>query len=511
MLSLIKNYFFPASATFTKEEVTKFIYMFVIIFLIAFNYNTLRPLKDTLIITAYKSGAEAIPFITFWLILPAAIFMSIAFTKLSHKYGTEKVFYLMITFFISFFTIFILVLYPLRDILHPNNFADYLETILPSGFKGLIAIIRNWTITSFYVISELWGTIILNVLFWGFANDVSTIVQAKKFYSILGIGANISGIFSGILLIKLSNKHFNPSIHFGQTAWDQSLLFIIMISVFIGILIMFLYRKLNTKIEFKKQFITPEQKNIKFSFKKNFHYILKSKYLIYIALLVISYNLVVNLVEVLWKNQTHLLYPNPNDFNAYMGIVNTCLSILATVIAIIATGFLKKFSWTTNALITPIIIAITGICFFSCFLLNNVGISTVSKIFHTTPLILCIFFGSMQNCISRSLKYSLFDATKEMSFIPLSYECKLKGKSIIDGVMSRLGKSVSSLTYQILLICFSTLSAITPLIAIIFIVIIMIWISSVKSLGKQFNDLEKKEENLILQAQKKQLSINQTS
>ena len=48
--------------------------------------------------------------------------------------------------------------------------------------------------------------------------------------------------------------------------------------------------------------------------------------------------------------------------------------------------------------------------------------------------------------LSRGAKYSVFDATKEMSFVPLAPESKIKGKAAIDGVaVARLGKSSGSL------------------------------------------------------------------
>lgn len=42
-------------------------------FCILFNYTILRDTKDVLMITAYKSGAEVIPFIKTYCNLPAAI------------------------------------------------------------------------------------------------------------------------------------------------------------------------------------------------------------------------------------------------------------------------------------------------------------------------------------------------------------------------------------------------------------------------------------------------------
>ncbi len=127
-------------------------------FLIAFNYNLLRTFKDSMVVTARNSGAEAIPFIKVWAILPGALLLTYLFTRLANRFSREKVFYIMMFLFLGFFFLFTFVLYPLRDTLHPHAFADQMQDLLPSGFKGLIAIFRNWTFTLFYMMCELWGT-----------------------------------------------------------------------------------------------------------------------------------------------------------------------------------------------------------------------------------------------------------------------------------------------------------------------------------------------------------------
>jgi AAA family ATP:ADP antiporter len=76
-----------------------------------------------------------------------------------------------------------------------------------------------------------------------------------------------------------------------------------------------------------------------------------------------------------------------------------------------------------------------------------------------------------------------------MAFIPLDHESKLKGKAAIDGVGSRLGKSGGSLIHQGLLMVFATVSSSAPYVAIILMVVIGLWIISVRSLGHQFSSL----------------------
>jgi ATP:ADP antiporter, AAA family len=500
-LSKIKTFLWPIN----KGEYRKFIPMFFIFFCISFVYNILRTTKDTLILTS--SGAETIPFIKLWIMLPSAVLITYFFTRLSKKYSRDKVFYTLVFFFLSFFVLFLLVLYPAKDFLHPTAFCQKIEKMLPLGLHGLISIFRNWTFSLFYVMSELWGTVILSVLFWGFANEVTTINEAKRFYALFGVGANIATILSGRTVMLLSTNVFHSSVPYGSNAWDQSIFFMISCILVIGVVMTVIFYFLNKKLPVEEKVVEKKSKE-KTSLLENFSYLAKSKYLIFMALIVLCYNITINLVEVLWKNQLKQLYPNACDLNNYLGEVMILLGILSTFIAFFVSGnFLRKFSWTFNALLPPIVVFVAGLLFFSFFLLGSTSLNIVSTFFGTTPLILSVLFGSMHNCLTRASKFTLFDATKEIAFIPLSKESRVKGKAAIDGVGSRIGKSGGSFIHQGLLVFFSTLTAAAPIIAFIFIGIMIVWIFAVKGLGKQFKSLTESQEASALESAKEKLSM----
>jgi len=166
------------------------------------------------------------------------------------------------------------------------------------------------------------------------------------------------------------------------------------------------------------------------------------------------------------------------------------MAIVASLAGILTTSkIIQRFSWTTSALIPTAIVAVTGTSFFYLLFYPDQLTSWISNYSHLSPLFLCVTFGSIQNCLSRASKYTIFDATKEISFIPLSSESKLKGKAAIDGVGSRLGKSGGSVIHQGLILIVSSVSASIPYVAAIFLVIILIWALAVISLGKQFDQL----------------------
>ena len=141
-------------------------------FCILFNYTILRDTKDVLVVTAKGSSAEIIPFLKTWVNLPMAIGFMLLYTKLSNVLSKKALFYTVIIPFIAYFGAFGFVMYPLSNMIHPEALADKLLATLGPRFMGPLAILRIWSFCLFYVMAELWGSVVVSVLFWGFANQV---------------------------------------------------------------------------------------------------------------------------------------------------------------------------------------------------------------------------------------------------------------------------------------------------------------------------------------------------
>lgn len=473
-------------------ELKKLIPMILMFYLILFNYTILRDTKDTLVVTGAGSGAEIIPFLKLWVNVPFAIIFTISYSKLSNVFKSSTLFYLVISSFLLFFVFFSLVLYPARELLHPTEFADYLQGILPSGLMGLIAVMRNWTFSLFYVMSELWGSVCLSLLFWGFANHITCISESKRFYALFGMMANLALPTAGLFVYFASETREN--LPEGIDPWGYSLNLLTGVLTIGGILIMMTYWLINRYVLTDPKLYQPdeitdaEEEKLSLSLKESFLHIVRSKYLRCIALLVISYGICINMVEVTWKHQLHMQYPDPNKYNQFMGLFSTCTGIVTICMMLFVTNnVMRRFGWTVAALCTPVVLLITGSLFFCFVLFRDAVPDTLFVALGVTPLMLTVILGAIQNIMSKSTKYSLFDPTKEMSYIPLDPEQKVKGKAAVDIIGNPAGKSTGSVIQQVLMISLGSLTAIAPYVAIIVLAFFAIWIGAARSLGQQFN------------------------
>jgi ATP/ADP translocase len=93
----------------------------------------------------------------------------------------KNVFYALVIPFLIFFGSFALFIYPNRVMMHPHALCDAAAAMLPANFGAPLAIIRNWSFAVFYVMAEMWGSVVASLLFWGFANEVTTVEEAKKY------------------------------------------------------------------------------------------------------------------------------------------------------------------------------------------------------------------------------------------------------------------------------------------------------------------------------------------
>lgn len=488
--SKLRSIFWPVH----NYELKKVIPMALMMFCTLFNYTILRDAKDALIVTAPGSGAEAISFIKVWGTLPFAIVLMTIYSALSSKYSKPQLFYTTLGFFFAFFALFGFVLFPLKNEIHMS-----LETMasMKEAYPRLtwvIPLIGNWSNSLFYIFSEMWGTIGVSVLFWTFANDITKIAEAKRFYALFGLIGNVGLLFSGELLVQVTSM----TDHLGAVErWDVSMKYIIIALLFMLSVMAYLYNWMQKNVLTDPRLYNPEEisgkpkkKKAKLSFGESLKVVFSSKYIGFIAILVLSYGISINLIEVTWKSQLKLQFPDPSDYTKFMGRFSQITGGLTIVMMIIGANIVRRFGWFVGAILTPTILLITGAAFFAFILAGDYVAGTLAAL-SMTPVFMAVMIGTYQNALTKGTKYALFDPTKEMAYIPLDDNLKIRGKAAVDGVGGRLGKSGGALIQQVLLVSIigSTQLTIAPYIAVILAFIILAWMIAVGGLSKEFHRL----------------------
>ena len=475
-------------------ELKKIIPMLLMFFFISLIYSLLRNTKDTLIVTAPGGGADLIPFLKIYGVIPASVLYMLLFARLSNLLNKRTLFIAALCPFLFYFSLFA-VLFPVREAIQPVAWASRWYGGLPMGLDALVAMARHWTFSLFYIMAELWGSVALSLLFWGFANDIVRVEESKRFYALFGIGANLA-----LVAVPLANHglHFleNRLIALRPMSPWTAYVILLMTAVVLCILVILgIYRWINRRVLTDPRFYSRDEQQAlgamkpKLSLGQSVRFLAGSRYLRLVAILVLGYGIAINLIEVTWKTHLGRQCPNPQDYQDYMAQFSLATGITTLVLMLFVTNnVIRRFGWTVAALITPVVLLVTGIGFFG-FLLFEQAFTPLLAQYGTTPLAMAVLFGTIQNVMSKSSKYSLFDPTKEMAYIPLDQESKVKGKAAIDVVGARLGKAGGSIIQQGLIGIYHSLQAIPAQIATILFLVIGTWIWADLRLGRAFTRL----------------------
>jgi AAA family ATP:ADP antiporter len=480
-----RRIFFPIHS----YELKKVMPMSLIFFFILFNYSCLRNIKDALVVTGPGSDAEVIPFLKGFCVMPSAVIFMLLYAKASDILSNERLFYATLSPFILFFGAFAFFIYPNLSVLHPS-----LETVrswqaaAPQFLRWPLAIIGIWSYALFYILAEIWGSAILSLSFWQFANQVTKTSEAKRVYAFFGLMAQLALLFSGWLGEKFSVVTDTPLP--GVDPWQVSLNWLMGMVVCSGVLTMLIYRWIYCYVLPDKRFYDkPELPGVskrkkKAPFWQSLRDIFMSPYLLLIAALIVCYGIGINLTEGLWKKQLGQYCKNPNAYNTYMSRYTFWTGICSIVMMIVGGNILRAFRWFTAAAITPAITLILGSLFF-IFVLFKENLSGILGTIGLTPLFAAVLLGTVVLIIAKSTKYALFDLTKEMAYIPLDEEMKVKGKAVVEVVGGRLGKAGGAWIQaaMLALIPGATYFVIAPYVFGIFILICSVWLFSVKKLS----------------------------
>ncbi len=458
------------------REVRKFFSMGMIKFLIVFVLTITRDVKDTLIVTS--CGAESIAFLKVYGVLPAAAAFTIVYSKMSNSLSKDALYYALVAPFFLFYLVFDLVIYPRRHQLHPA-----IPTTSFQGLSYLLGLYNNWTFALYYIVSEIYSSVSIGLLFWQFANDVITVDEAKRFYPLFGQLSSIAPIIAGQCVARVADG--------GDFGASLRILTVLTTICGAGIMVLYKYCAVLVQKEADDGLLDSSMvKNLQqrrprpqLSLNESTQFLLKSRYLQYMAVLVLGFGLAINFTDILWKSMVKDYFPDKLQYQRFMGYYSSTVGATTFIVIFFGSNIVKHLGWRIGALATPVMMACLAVPFFGAIFLKGFGSSSKRM------ALLAVAFGALMSVLSKATKYALFDPTTQMAYIPLDEESKSKGKAAIDVLGSRVGKSVGALLLQACVVTFGSALRASYVVGGMFYAVIFAWIFSANNLATLFEEL----------------------
>ncbi|AAU04181.1 GTP/GDP exchange transporter Tlc5 [Rickettsia typhi] len=489
-----KNKFRAAFWPVHNYELGKFIPISALMFCILFNQNILRILKDSILIS--EISAEIAGFAKVYCVTPVAALFVIIYAKMINHLTFEKIFYYLSAFFISCFILFAFVIYPNIHIfhVHPDTLSDWMNKY--PHFKWYISLVGNWGYIVYYSLAELWPNIFYVLLFWQFTNELTTTEEAKRFYTLFSLFGNSSLILVGFLMMNLSSedtiiKKFVSISDSKITLVQVSTTIVAIVAIICCLLVRFISKYIFTNPLFYAKIKKSRSTTQRMGLIKSFKYIAKSKYLWLLLICSAAFGFAINLVEAVWKAKIKELYPTVNTYAEFNSLYILWTGVAIIVMTIIGNNVMRMHNWFVAAVISPVIIMVTGILFFVLIVFDQQILSLFDGAILMSPLALAVSIGGIQNILAKGTKYSIWDTSREMLYIPLDDELKTKGKAAVDVISAKIGKSSSGLVQSIIftLVPNATFTSISPILMVVFTFVCFAWIYAVRKIYFEYQKI----------------------
>ncbi len=481
-----------------RNELPVFACISAMMFCTTFVHALLRILKDALLLS--HSSAEMISAIKIWLVWPTSIVFILLYMKASDRMTRSRLYHTFNLFFISFFLVYLLVVYP-----HCEQWQLHLHSSAwAAGFRFLrypLMVIDHWTITCFYVTAELWASMMSMMLVWEVVNHITTLEQSARFYSLYGAARSLGVMLSSYCAAYETYRHlqWRETLH-------ESLLLIVVVSLFISLLFMVLCKlvgiqRINQEVSAGSMV---KKRQPKVSLSEHIKRVFSSKTILLVTTLLLCYGMSINLLECIWKKSIGLYFHGQGNLvQRFMSSVNFATSLFSVILGLLASCLIRKIGWRLSALVTPSAVLIgIGLLFIGAFSgsyghiigaqggLNGTG--AVNALFGIPALQVIVFCGAAAVMMARGAKNSFFDTTKEIVYIPLGAELRSKGKATAEILGMRFGKGSGAIIQQLLLasVAGSDLLSLSPYFCGCLAVVLVVWFYAVFYLNRIYRRMQ---------------------
>lgn len=378
MFLKIKEKFIPFKKEFFSFSLSerKFIFFAMLSgFLICCEYAIIRPISNSLFIHAFS--AHIFPYV--WLAAIPLNFLAVALYNLFlPKWGSKKLFSTLV-----------------------------ISIILSNVFFALVLEKFPWLSFLFYLWKEIYIMMLFQLL-WSVIHATIPFNKAKYLYGIFfgigGLGAMFGSSFPGFLAVSCGSENL--------------LFFTIPFGLFLLVSYAFMSRHAGTTFPLEN---SQKKENI-------FHgwqLIAKSRFLIFILLIVIFMHTAISIVDFQFNNYLEKIIPFKDLRTEFYARILGGIHSLTMLLQFIGTYFLIQ--WIGFKKTHFLIPSALGCCFI---------LFCIAPVF---PIITLSFITI------KTFDFSVFGVIKEMLYVPLKSDEKFRAKAVIDVFASRAAKGLASI------------------------------------------------------------------
>lgn len=434
---MLREILFKQFADIRPDERVRAGLLSLFFFLIIATYWILKPLKRGLIITHFGedpitllgftfSGAQAEQ-IGKVLDLFAAYLVVILFVHLARRFPRHQLVLIFCTISAGLFVFY--------------------SRIIHSGSDVMV-----W---SFYIFGDMFNVAMV-ALFWAFTDDIAGSSEAKRTYGLIGLGGVLGG-FVGATLVSATVENVGRATLLALCVAPMAI---------IAGIAYYVHRRATTAPRSRPD--APAASSSRQSAAlEGARLVLGSKYLIAIACLVASYELVSNIIDFQLSATVEQMIPRSLERDAFFGRVGQLVGAVSIIVQLFLTSFvMKRFGVGTALSYLPVAILISSIGFL------------------IAPVIV---FAASMSVSDNALNYSINQSAKEALYVPTSTDATYKAKAFIDMFVQRLAKVFSVVLNLIFSVAF--VSGIRWL-SVVSFAMLLVWFTLIRFVSRGFRSAE---------------------
>jgi ATP/ADP translocase/HEAT repeat protein len=280
--------------------------------------------------------------------------------------------------------------------------------------RVLVQTKQPWVYIALYNFVEVYGTFLI-LQFWTFAGDLFSSREAKRLFPIVSAGSVIAGVLCGVVISGLVKAIGTENLLFLQMAC----------LVGAGALIAWVGRTERARIReaaVKGQTRPATGDKPAFGVSAQAASVLHSKHLKIIAGMTVATFVTVPLIDYQFKvlvkeNFTNNGIVDTDAISSFMGLFSAATGVIAAVTQLAITGrILERFGVVSALLILPVML-FAGL---------------VSQILSLLSAFAAVVFTKGAE---NAFRYSVYDATMQVLYTPVSTQVRGRAKTFIDGIV----------------------------------------------------------------------------